>query len=359
MQNLHDRRGDLGGGVLHKIFDESSYERIISLENLLGAWKEFKRGKTGKPDVQEFDAELEENLFELHQALKQKTYHPAPYVSFFVSDQKRRSIHKACVRDRVVHQALFRVLYPVFNKTFIHDSYSCRLGKGTHRGVWQLARYLRQVSKNYRRPAYALKCDIRKFFENIDHKILSGLLEKRIHDPGTRWLARQIINSFSVSKVEPCSKTRLPLGNVTSQLFSNIYLNEFDQWAKHTLKARYYLRYCDDFLLLSRDKSELEKRLRYIEVFLRTKLKLELHPNKVEIIKVRQGVDFLGYVTLPHATMLRANTKNRMFRKLQEKKKLVQKGVCTEESFEHSRQSYLGVLAHANAQKLREQAKAL
>ena len=314
MQNLHDRHGDLGGGLLHKISDESSYERIISLENLLGAWKEFKRGKTGKPDVQEFDAELEENLFELHQALKQKTYHPAPYVSFFVSDQKRRSIHKACVRDRVVHQALFRVLYPVFNKTFIHDSYSCRLGKGTHRGVWQLARYLRQVSKNYRRPAYALKCDIRKFFENIDHKILSGLLEKRIHDPGTRWLARQIINSFSVSKVEPCSKSGLPLGNVTSQLFSNIYLNEFDQWAKHTLKAHHYLRYC---------------------------------------------VDFLGYVALPHVTMLRASTKNRMFRKLQEKKKLVQKGVITEESFNHSRQSYLGVLAHANAQKLRGQVKAL
>ena len=345
--------------MLHKISDESSYERIISLENLLGAWKEFKRGKTGKPDVQEFDATLEENLFEIHDALKRKTYQPAPYVSFFVSDPKRRSIHKACVRDRVVHQALFRVLYPIFNKTFIHDSYSCRLGKGTHRGVRQLARYLRAVSGNYHRAAYALKCDIRKFFENIDHDILIGLLEKRIHDPGTCWLTKQIIDSFVVSKVEPCSKTGLPLGNVTSQLFSNIYLNEFDQWAKHKLKARYYLRYCDDFLLLSRDKSELEKRLAIIVVFLHNELKLELHPNKVETIKVRQGVDFLGYVTLPHATMLRASTKNRMFRKLQEKKKLVQKGVCTEESFEHSRQSYLGVLAHANAQKLREQVKAL
>src|SRR3989344_745179 len=359
MQNLHDRSGDVGGGLLHKISDESAYERIISLEHLLGAWKEFKRGKTRKPDVQEFDAALEENLFEIHDALKTKTYRPAPYVSFFISDPKRRSIHKACVRDRVVHQALFRVLYPVFNKTFIHDSYSCRLGKGTHRGVRQLARYLRTVSGNHRHTAYALKCDIRKFFENIDHGILIGFLEKRIPDPGTRWLARQIISSFPMSKVEPCSKTGLPLGNVTSQLFSNIYLNEFDQWAKHTLKARHYLRYCDDFIILSRDKSELEKRLAIIVVFLHNELKLELHPNKVETIKVRQGVDFLGYVTLPHATMLRASTKNRMFRKLQEKKKLVQKGVCTEESFEHSRQSYLGVLAHANAQRLRGQVKAL
>ena len=359
MQNLHNRRGDLGGGLLHKISDESAYERIISLENLLGAWKEFKRGKTRKPDVQEFDAALEENLFEIHDALKTKTYRPAPYVSFFISDPKRRSIHKACVRDRVVHQALFRVLYPVFNKTFIHDSYSCRLGKGTHCGVRQLARYLRVVSGNHHRTAYALKCDIRKFFENIDHGLLVGLIEKRVCDVGTRWLIREIIDSFSMSKGSPSSKVGLPLGNVTSQLFSNIYLNEFDQWAKHTLKARYYLRYCDDFIILHSDADYLRGIVPLIQKTLHKKLKLALHPHKVSITKIRQGVDFLGYVTLPHATMVRTVSKNRMFRKLQEKKKLVQNGTITEESFNHSRQSYLGVLAHANAQKLREQAKAL
>ena len=309
--------------------------------------------------MQEFDAALEENLFEIRDALKRKTYHPAPYVSFFVSDPKRRSIHKACVRDRVVHQALFCVLYSVFNKTFIHDSYSCRLGKGTHRGVRQLARYLRAVSGNHSRTAYALKCDIRKFFENINHDILIGLLEKRIHDPGTRWLARQIIISFPMSKVEPCSKTGLPLGNVTSQLFSNIYLNEFDQWAKHTLKARHYLRYCDDFIIVNSDAGYLRDIIPIIQKTLHKKLKLTLHPHKVSITKIIQGVDFLGYVALPHATMVRTSSKNRMFRKLQEKKKLVQKGVITKESFNHSRQSYLGLLTHANTQKLREQVKAL
>jgi len=309
--------------------------------------------------VQEFDAALEENLFEIHGTLKRKTYRPAPYVSFFVSDPKRRSIHKACVRDRVVHQALFRILYPVFNRTFIHDSYSCRLGKGTHRGVRQLARYLRIVSGNHSRNTYALKCDIRKFFENINHDILIGLLEKRIHDPGTRWLARQIIISFPMSKVEPCSKTGLPLGNVTSQLFSNIYLNEFDQWAKHTLKARHYLRYCDDFIIVNSDAGYLRDIIPIIQKTLHKKLKLTLHPHKVSITKIIQGVDFLGYVALPHATMVRTSSKNRMFRKLQEKKKLVQKGVITKESFNHSRQSYLGLLTHANTQKLREQVKAL
>ena len=348
--------------MLHKISDESSYERIISLENLLAAWKEFKRGKTRKPDVQEFDAALEENLFEIHDALKRKTYHPALYVSFFVSDPKRRSIHKACVRDRVVHQALFRILYPVFNRTFIHDSYSCRLGKGTHRGVRQLARYLRIVSGNHSRNTYALKCDIRKFFENIDHALLVGLIEKRIHNTDTRELVRKIIDSFAVSKGSPystCSKVGLPLGNVTSQLFSNIYLNEFDQWAKHVLKAHHYLRYCDDFIILHSDAGYLCAIVPLIQKTLHEKLKLALHPHKVSITKIRQGVDFLGYVALPHATMVRTSSKNRMFRKLQEKKKLVQKGVITEESFNHSRQSYLGLLMHANTQKLREQVKAL
>ena len=215
------------------------------------------------------------------------------------------------------------------------------------------------MSGNHRRVAYALKCDIRKFFENIDHNILVGLIEKRVNDTGTRWLMGKIIDSFAVRKGSPCSKTGLPLGNVTSQLFSNIYLNEFDQWAKHILKARYYLRYCDDFLIISRDKQELGQALSYMKVFLHEHLKLDLHPNKVKIIKVRQGVDFLGYVTLSHATMVRTVSKNRMFRKLQEKKKLVQKGVITEESFNHSRQSYLGMLAHANTQKLQERVKAL
>jgi len=326
---------------------------------LLGAWKEFKRGKTRKQDVQDFDATLEENLFEIHDALKNKIYRPAPYISFFISDPKRRSIHKANVRDRVVHQAMFRVLYGVFNKTFIHDSYSCRLGKGTHRGVGQLTRYLRAVSGNHNRTAFALKCDIRKFFENIDHALLVGLIEKRIHDADTRWLIRKIINSFAVSKGSPCSKAGLPLGNVTSQLFSNIYLNEFDQWAKHTLKAHYYLRYCDDFIILHPSADHLRGIVPVIQKTLHEKLKLALHPHKVSITKIRQGVDFLGYVTLPRATMVRTASKNRMFRRLKEKRKFVQKGVITEESFNHSRQSYLGVLAHANTQKLRGQVKAL
>jgi len=136
-------------------------------------------------------------------------------------------------------------------------------------------------------------------------------------------------------------------------------LNEFDQWAKHTLKAHYYLRYCDDFIIVHPDAGYLRDIIPTIQKTLNEKLKLTLHPHKVSITKVRQGVDFLGYVALPHATMVRTASKKRMFRKLKEKRKLVQKGMITEVSFNHCRQSYLGVLAHANTQKLREQVKVL
>ena len=321
----------VGGGGYGRLF-----ERIISLENLLAAWREFKRGKSAKLDVQEFYSTLEENLFEIRASLKAKTYRPDPYTSFFVRDPKLRHIHKASVRDRVLYQAVFRVLYSCFDETFVHDSYSCRLRKGTHRGVAQLKKYLRKATANYHRPAHALKGDVRKFFDSVDHDILLRLLEKKIADEDARWLVRLIVKSFGTAPHKG-----LPLGNVTSQLFANVYLNEFDQWAKHVLKAKWYLRYCDDFVVLDQDKTRLEKSISLIEQTLQEKLKLSLHPRKVSIQKVSQGVDFLGYVLLPHATMLRTNTKRRILKKVSKK----------------NLPSYLGVLSHADARKLREEIK--
>ncbi|KKW27396.1 MAG: Retron-type reverse transcriptase [Parcubacteria group bacterium GW2011_GWB1_52_7] len=326
----------MGGG------HQSLFEQIISFENIFGAWKEFKRGKMRKAEVLEFYSTLEEHLFEIRESLRSHTYRPQLYVSFFVTDPKLRHIHKASVRDRVVHQAIFRVLYPLFDASFIHDSYSCREGKGTHRGVRQLARYLRKISANHKRPAYALKCDIRKFFDSIDHAILIKLLERRVHDTDAQQLLTGIIKSF-----ETMPGKGLPLGNVTSQLFANVYMNELDQWTKHELKARLYLRYCDDFIILHQDKKYLVDILPKIARSLKEKLQLELHPNKVTIRKISQGVDFLGYVVLPHAIMVRTRTKLRMFRTLAAK------------PTESVRQSYLGMLSHANARKLSEKIKAL
>jgi retron-type reverse transcriptase len=257
---------------------------------------------------------------------------PSPYVSFYISDPKRRHIHKATVADRVLHQAIFRVLYPIFDQHFIHDSYSCRVRKGTHAGVRQLVRYAKKVSANHCVTAYVLKCDVRKFFQSIDHAILFRLLHRHIHDADVLWILRKVIESYQVQPGKG-----LPLGNVTSQLFSNIYLNELDQWVKHEMKAKFYVRYCDDFLILDTSEEALKNAIPVIEHILHTRLQVSLHPQKVHIRKLGQGVDFLGYVVLPQAIMLRASTKRRMLRSINSK----------------NMPSYLGMLSHANASKLR------
>ena len=153
------------GGGLHK--SQSLFEQVVDLENLLLAWGEFRRGKRSKKDVQGFERNLEDNLFCLHQDLEQGIWQPAAYEGFYVTDPKLRHIHKACVRDRLVHQAVFRVLYPIFDRQFIFDSYSCRMEKGTHRAVKRLENFCRKLSYNYRRNIFVLKCDIRKFFGSM------------------------------------------------------------------------------------------------------------------------------------------------------------------------------------------------
>ncbi len=172
------------------------YRRIISIENLFEAWNVFKRDKRNRPDVEAFEKNVESEIFELGRELRTKYYHHGPYKMFLIHDPKLRRIHKATVRDRVLHHAVFRVLDPIFELTFIPTSFSCRVGKGTHKGVEYVERTLRAVSKNGTRPCYALKCDVRKFFDSIDHDILLGILEKRILDPDMRWLMREIVGSY-------------------------------------------------------------------------------------------------------------------------------------------------------------------
>ncbi|MCX6795928.1 MAG: reverse transcriptase/maturase family protein, partial [Candidatus Falkowbacteria bacterium] len=290
------------------------FENIISLENLFIAWKEFKRGKTKKPDVQKFEMFLEDNLFSLHQELKQKTYKHSNYTSFYISDPKLRHIHKAQVRDRVVHHAVYRILYPLFDKSFIYDSYSCRDKKGTHKAVLRLEDFCRKASSNYTETCYCLKCDIKKFFDSIDHEILLHLIKNKVKDVKVIWSLEEIIKSFGKD-----AEKGLPLGNLTSQLFANIYLDELDKFIKHRLKARFYLRYTDDFIIVHQDENYLKNLITEISEFLKQDLKLTLHPEKILIRKLRQGIDFLGYVALPHYKVLRTKTKRRMFKKLKVK----------------------------------------
>jgi retron-type reverse transcriptase len=335
----------LGGGLHKCIFDE-----VISVSNLLHAWREFSRGKRSKKDVAIFELNLENNIFGLHQRLVSGQWKPDPYEAFFVQDPKLRKIHKATVRDRVLYQAVYRVLYQKFDLSFIYNSYSSREKKGTHAGVSALERFVSKVTENYRLPAYALKCDIRKFFDSINHEILFSLIEKKISDSKLLLLIRQIIDSFATT-----SGKGLPLGNVTSQLFANIYMNELDQYAKHTLKGRYYARYCDDFVIVSDSRKYLENCIVEIGRFCKTRLLLDLHPKKIIICKSRAGIDFLGYILLPHRRVLRTGTKTRILKKLEMIKALSNAGKIEDESVTQSVQSYLGVLSHCKGRKVKEQ----
>ena len=339
-----------GGGAS----EDGIFHKVVSVSNLLAAWNEFKRGKRKKKDIGLFELHLENNIFALHHTLVSKKYIHDPYEAFFVCDPKRRHIHKASVRDRVLHQALYRVLYPVFDTHFIYDSYSSRLQKGTHAGVIRLGDACRKVSANWKRPAYTLKCDVRKFFDSIDHKILRILILKQVSDPEVVWLIDEIFRSF-----EKGTGKGLPLGNVTSQLFANVYLNELDQFAKHTLKTKHYFRYCDDFVIVHTDRVFLEEVIEKIRVFLGQTLTLELHPHKVEIRKVTQGTDFLGYVSLPHASILRTKTKNRMLRKIGYAIEKLEKEEINIDTFNSMISSYQGVLSHCRSGSIQRKVKQL
>lgn len=314
------------------------FEKIISAENLFSAWDEFKKGKSSKKDVMNFEFKLEENIFDLHRELKTKTYKHGGYHGFYITDPKLRYIHKAAVKDRILHHAICSVLNPIFEPTFIYDSYSCRKNKGTHKGIYRLEKLLRKVSKNNFKPCFVLKCDIKKFFESVNHEILISVIERRIKDNDAVWLIKEVIESFNPG---------LPIGNLTSQMFANIYLNELDQFVKQELKVPFYLRYTDDFLVIAESKEKLGNWLSKIQTFLSEKLKMKLHPNKITFRKYHQGIDFLGYVQFPYHRILRTRTKKRIIKK-------AKRGIS-----EQSLQSYLGVLSHANSHKLSEEIKDL
>jgi len=319
------------------------YDDIVTPENLFAAWNTFRKGKKGRCDVQMFDRHLEDNIFALHKALKNQTYQHAPYKAFYVNDPKQRHIHKAGVKDRVVHQTLYSALYPIFDPTFIYDSYSCRLGKGTHKAVARLQMFLRKESRNYTRNCWVLKCDIKKFFATVDKDILLTLIKRKVEDDRVIWLIKSVLESFSQG---------LPLGNLTSQLFANVYLNELDQFVKHELKVKYYIRYCDDFILVHQDKKLLDSLQQKIAIFLSKKLYLKLHPRKIIYRKFSWGIDFLGYIVLPHYILPRTKTRQRVFEKLATKVNQLKNNTLTLDSFNQSLQSYLGYLKHARNYKI-------
>jgi len=307
------------------------------VENLLESWREFLRGKRKRKDVAEFSLNFLDNIFALQQELADKTYRHGGYQAFKINDPKPRDIHKAGVRDRLVHHAIHRILYPYFDRKFIFDSYSCRLEKGTHRAINRFRGFARKVSRNNTRTIWVLKCDIRKFFANIDHRILKDILAKYIGDEDVLWLIVQVIDSFTTKGKTGAG---LPLGNLTSQLMVNVYMNEFDQFMKRKLKAKYYVRYCDDFVIVLENRNDLKKFVPVISEFLKTQLKLSLNPDKVFIKTLSSGIDFLGWINFPRHLVLRTATKKRILKRIGEKSSV------------ETVASYLGLLSHGNMHKL-------
>ena len=321
------------------------YPEICSFSNLLLASRKAQRGKRFRPDVYAFNARLEENLLELQRELQTESWQPGPYREFYVQESKRRLISAAPYRDRVVHHALCNVIEPLFERSFIFDSYACRKGKGTHAAADRYTQFARKAR-------YVLKCDVSRYFPSIRHDILFGQLARRIGDRDTLWLCERVVRSSGDEALLWPSGFGIPIGNQTSQFFANVYLNDFDHWMKEQLNCRYYLRYVDDFLALSHDKQWLHSLIPRIEDRL-GRIGLELHARKRTVFPVSEGCDFMGYRIWPTHRRLRPADGYRLQRRLKAMACDYRAGKIDREHIQSSIMSWVGHAQHADTWALR------
>ena len=331
------------------------YKEVCGCKNLLLAWKKARKGKTKKFYVLEFQKDLIDNLGLLQTELENETYQPKPLKTFILRDPKTRKISKANFRDRVIHHAVVNVLDPIFEKVFIYDSCANRIRKGPLFALKRLEQFIRKVSENGKPVSkmlnnnfvkgYCLKADIRHYFEEVNHEVLIGILQEKIGDEKLINLTRKILINGQVK-----DGVGMPLGNLTSQFLANVYLTRLDYFVKHTLRAKYYVRYVDDFVLLHKNKSQLEKWKIQINHFLQDELKIQLHPDKSRVIPISRGIDFVGFKVFYHYNLLRRRNVRKIISKI-EKYKI---GHIT---FEQLMESFLGWNAYAkwaNSYKLRK-----
>ncbi len=333
------------------------FDRIISFDNLLLASKKAQKGKRFKKSTSLFNLNLERELVHLQKELRAMTYKHGAYHDFFVCDSKKRLISAAPYRDRVVHHALCNIIEPLFDKTFIRDSYACRIGKGTHSA-------LNRYSEFSRKNSYVLKCDIQKYFQSIDHEILFEILSKRIRCVKTLWLVKEIISSrcdrshtfhFQGDDLftPHLRKKGIPIGNLTSQFFANVYLNGFDHFIKEKLGCKYYIRYVDDFVVLDNSKERLHEVKGHMEKYLES-LRLKLHQRKCRIYRIHEGINFLGYRIFPSYRLLKKSNVLKMKRRLKKLCRLYMERNITFEKINQSIQSWIGHASHADTYLLRK-----
>jgi len=348
-----------GQSVIDNIFDE-----ICDFDELCEAHRKARKGKRYRNDVLLFTSKLEENLIELSNELMWETYKVGRYRQFYVHEPKLRLVMALQYRDRVVQWAIYRKLYPFYDKMFIEDSYACRREKGSHKAADRLQYWLRQVSRKSGK-WYYLKLDISKYFYRVDHSVLLDILERRIRDERLMRLLERIINSEDTRfglpvglSPEDCTDDMwlwdvgMPIGNLTSQLFANIYLNELDQLCKHKLHTHYYIRYMDDVIILSDDKEQLGRWKQEIAEFLFTELHLDLN-DKTAIRPITLGIDFVGYKMWATHRKLKKQTARRMIRHFKVQCEMLAAGELSKDIFERVTASYKGVLEHCNSYGLR------
>jgi retron-type reverse transcriptase len=332
------------------------FEKIVSFENLLQAAHKAQKGKRLKPATALFNLNLEKELLGIQRALLEKTYRHGAYCDFKIYDPKQRLISAAPYRDRVVHHALCNIIEPIFNQGFIYDSYACRNGKGTHAAV---DRYTAFARKN----RYVLKCDIQKYFQSVDQKILLRMLHRKIACRDTQWLMGQIIGSrkdkgfveyFKGDDLfTPCRRLRgIPIGNLTSQFFANVYLDGFDHFVKETLGCKHYIRYVDDFVVFDNCKERLAAVKAQIGNHLGG-LRLKLHKRKCRIFKVSEGVGFLGFRMFATHRLLKKQNVLYMRRKLKKQQRAYNQWHIGADTIKQSIQSWISHAKHADTYGLR------
>ena len=328
------------------------FTKLCSYENLELAYKKARKRKTLKNYVIEFEKNLKQNLQDLRNELIFHTYRPKPLKIFIVRDPKTRRISKSHFRDRVVHHALCNIIEPIFDKTFIYDSYANRINKGTHKAIERFDVFKRKASKNNTRSCYILKADIRHYFETVNHEVLLNIIRNKINDERVLWLIKTILHNHN--KIgNGRGNLGMPLGNLTSQFFANVYLSELDYFVKNELKAKYYIRYVDDFVILHQEEAKLKEYKLKIDNFLRENLNIELHPNKSKILSLGNGIGFLGFRIFFYHKLLKKSNIRKFEKKFAEKLKLYEQGGIRCEDFIQSLQGWLSYAIWANTYKLR------
>ncbi|HPW66504.1 MAG TPA: reverse transcriptase/maturase family protein [Salinivirgaceae bacterium] len=363
----------------------SGIEREKITLDLFQSYFDARKNKRNTINALVFEKHLEANLFALANEIIERIYMPKPSICFIVDKPVKREIFAADFRDRVIHHFICNYISPIFEKSFINDSYSCRKGKGTHYGIKRIDHFIRSCSCNYTKDCYILKLDIKGYFMSMNKSLLHEkvkrelicnknklsfdlelilyLIEKTIfNDPkenciikGKKADWKDLPQTKSLFHAQP--NCGLPIGNLTSQLFGNIYMNDFDHWVKKEMKIKYYGRYVDDFILIHQDKNYLLSIIPKISDFLFSTLKLTLHPQKIYLQHYSRGVKYLGAVIKPHRIYIANRTKGNFYNAIEKQNKIARERKPTKEeqrAFQSSMNSYLGIIKHYKSYKLRK-----